>query len=118
MTKKFNFKQAATISAGVVASGFGSAIIQKALPGQGFIKGAYGNAAIQVALGVLTPSLIKGQTGKDLGTGMAVGGLVTVLAGLISPSAAGLSRYTGSTYIPGVGAYKNAEKKEVNLKMN
>lgn len=124
--KKINLKTGATIAAGAFASSTLSTQIQKMLPAGGFTQGVYGNAAIQVGLGLLTPTLIKGEMGKNLATGMVVGGILAAFAGIAGAttgSAAGLLRSTGSTYLPnvsGVGAYNAATvaNEKVKMKMN
>lgn len=112
MKTKTDFKTAGRIAAGVVAAGTVAAMIQtKLFPVKSgaeptFLQRPLGSAIIQVGLGMLTPSLIKGTTGKNLATGMIVSGLATgVLSVIAKPGAAGLLRATGSTYLPGVGAY-------------
>lgn len=119
--KKINLRTGATIAAGTFASAIAAQQIQKAIPAA---SGTYGTAAIQVGLGLLTPTLIKGETGKNLATGMVVGGILSVFAGLTSMSrTAGLLKSTGSTYLPnvsGVGAYNatSVANEKVKMKMN
>jgi hypothetical protein len=119
--KKINLRTGATIAAGTFASAIAAQQIQKAIPAA---SGTYGAAAIQVGLGLLTPTLIKGETGKNLATGMVVGGILSVFAGLTSMSrTAGLLKSTGSTYLPnvsGVGAYNatSVTNEKVKMKMN
>ncbi len=119
--KKINLRTGATIAAGTFASAIAAQQIQKAIPAA---SGAYGAAAIQLGLGLLTPTLIKGETGKNLATGMVVGGILSVFAGLTSMSrTAGLLKSTGSTYLPnvsGVGAYNatSVTNEKVKMKMN
>lgn len=119
--KKINLRTGATIAAGTFASAIAAQQIQKAIPAA---SGTYGTAALQIGLGLLTPTLIKGETGKNLATGMVVGGILSVFAGLTSMSrTAGLLKSTGSTYLPnvsGVGAYNasSVANEKVKMKMN
>lgn len=112
MKTKTDFKTAGGIAAGAVAASTVAAMIQtKLFPVKSgetptFLQRPLGAALIQVGLGMVTPSLIKGTTGKNLATGMVVSGMATGILSLISkPGAAGLLRSTGSTYLPGVGNY-------------
>jgi len=125
MKQKTDFKTAGTIAAGVVAAGTVAAMIQtklfpvKAGAEPNILQRPLGSGLIQIGLGMLTPGLIKGATGKNLATGMIVSGIATsVLTVIGRPGAAGLLRSTGSTYLPGVSGYsKNSATKTAENKV-
>lgn len=120
---KIDFKTSGTIAAGVVAAGTVSAMIQNRLfpvksgEAPGFMQKPLGSAIIQIGLGALTPTLIKGAAGKNLATGMVVSGIATgVLSLLPGVSTSGLLRSTGSSYLPGVSGYGKADNAAMKAK--